>query len=73
MELTEQEINEYYSLRRMQSNNLMPMLQEDQDRLQFLKFKALQDTCPNPFCVGHIGKEDEVVCPKCGKKLLKIL
>jgi len=71
MQLTEAEINEISRLMDKKRNRSMPMLQPDMDRLEYLRRKQFVNCCINPTCEGFEGNNSDVVCPKCGQRLLK--
>ena len=63
----ESELNALYSLQ----ESLVPMSQNQFDRLKYLKEKTFQNACVNYGCTGYHGTDEEAVCKKCGNKLYK--
>jgi hypothetical protein len=54
-------------------SSMVPMTQEQQDRLKYLQKKMIHNHCVNPHCMGYVGEDSESTCLECGDKLYKFL
>ena len=72
MKLSNEEQQEINCLRELQQGYI-PMMQKDFDRLKYLNHKEFHNCCPNPHCTGHEGTEEEIICPKCKRELMKLI
>lgn len=70
MKLTTSEQDELNRLIDMKSSKTA-MMQYQFERMNYLKFKSLKNTCPNTRCIGYDGSDLDVVCPNCGRMLIK--
>jgi hypothetical protein len=73
MELSNKEQQEVNYLRELLQSRTIPMMQKDQDRLQYLNRKEFHNECSNVSCTGYTGTEEETICTKCKSKLHKLI
>ena len=71
-DFTKEEVKELDWLLYRQANNTYPMMQKDQDRMEFLIVKKYINCCINPHCQGYAGKEEDTHCPYCEQELYKM-
>lgn len=78
MKLTEEERKEFNHLYSIK-DSVIPLTQEQFERLRYLRKKEIHNNCSNPMCgghggcEGHEGTEDEMICPNCGYRLFKLI